>query len=109
MAIRPTRLRCEYRENPLGIDVRRPRLSWILKSAEKNQRQSAYQIVVAESPEALQDDGNTLWDSGRVSSDQTIQVRYAGARLRSSQRCYWKVRCWDQDDEPSESEPGSWQ
>ncbi len=103
------RLRCEYRDNPLGIDVRQPRLSWILESHERNQRQSAYQILVAESLEDLQSGRGTLWDSSRVSSDQTSHVRYVGPLLRSGQRCYWKVRSWNQDGVMSESEPARWQ
>jgi alpha-L-rhamnosidase len=74
----PTQLRCEYRENPLGVDVARPRLSWQLTEG----KQTAYQVVV---------DG--LWDSGRIESDE-MQTRYAGQPLRSSQRVSWKVRVW---------------
>jgi alpha-L-rhamnosidase len=36
-------------------------------------------------------------------------VRYGGTALRSGQRCYWKVRSWDQDGVISESEPARWQ
>ena len=71
----PAQLRCEYRENPLGIDVAAPRLSWILQSDARDQRQTAYQIVVTTA------DNKTLWDTGNVASGETIQIPYAGKPL----------------------------
>jgi alpha-L-rhamnosidase len=79
-------LRCEYRHDPLGIDAAKPRLSWILDSG----RQTAYQVVVG-----------GLWDSGKVLSDQSINVEYAGKPLESRTRYDWKVRVWDADGKPS--------
>ncbi len=103
------RLRCEYLENPLGIDVPRPRLSWVLQSPERGQRQTAYQVLVSSSPQQLSAAEGDLWDSGRVESDQSIQVEYSGAPLRSGRRCHWKVRAWDAGGQPSPwSEPGTW-
>ncbi|HEU5101996.1 MAG TPA: glycoside hydrolase family 78 protein [Roseiflexaceae bacterium] len=108
--ILPTQLRCEHLANPLGIDVSHPRLSWILESNQRGQRQTAYQILVASSPEQLADDQGDLWDSGKVSSDQSVYVAYAGKRLGSSERAWWKVRVWDKDGQPSAySEPAWWE
>ena len=90
-------LRCEYRHDPLGIDTDKPRLSWILESPQRNQRQAAYQILVAVSKQRLSDNEADLWDSGKVVSDQSIHVVYAGTALKSRQRCFWKVRVWDGD------------
>ncbi|MCY2924816.1 MAG: hypothetical protein NT031_05155, partial [Planctomycetota bacterium] len=90
-------LRCEYQSNPLGVDVRAPRLSWQLQSKQRGQRQTAYRILVASSAGLLQRDQGDLWDSGQVDSDQSIQVYYAGKPLASRQQCFWKVRTWDQD------------
>ena len=42
-------LRCEYHNNPLGIDITEPRLSWISQSEKRGWKQSAYQILVASS------------------------------------------------------------
>ena len=101
-----TTLRCEYRENPLGIDVEKPRLSWIIEERSQNSgvrsqdigarglSQTAYQILVASSEELLAKDQGDLWDSGKVASDQSIQVEYAGKHLESRMHCYWKVRVW---------------
>ena len=102
-------MRCEYRPNPLGIDVTRPRLSWIVNSTERGQRQTGYQVLVASSEDILKLDKGDLWDSGQVKSDDTTGIVYAGKPLLSHQRCYWKVRVWDKDDKPSAwSSPAFW-
>lgn len=91
-------LRCEYLKDPLGIDTARPRLSWIIASDHRGQRQTAYQVLVASSPELLAKDQGDLWDSGKATSDQNVLVEYAGAPLASGADCYWKVRAWDAAD-----------
>ena len=103
----PNLLRCEYRVNPLGIDETAPRLNWIVEASAKGdaargQKQTAYQIVVAS-------DGATVWDTGKVASDETIGVVYAGKPLVSQQRCEWKVKVWDRDgNESAWSKPAMW-
>ncbi|MBD3267008.1 Bacterial alpha-L-rhamnosidase, partial [bacterium] len=102
-------LRCEYLENPLGIDSKKPRLSWVLTSSERGQKQSAYRIVVASSREQLENNEGDLWDSGVVKSDRSIQVAYQGKELQSRMRCFWKVRVWDREGKPSAwSQPAFW-
>ena len=86
---------------PWASTPRQPRLSWTLRSDVRGQRQTAYQVLVASSPELLQGQQGDLWDSGRVSSDETAQVVYAGKPLPSRQACFWKVRAWDRDGTPS--------
>jgi len=108
--IYPTGLRCEYRVNPLGIDSEHPRLSWTLESEERGQRQIAYRILVADSLEGLAREEGPLWDSGRVESSESIHIEYAGLRLQSGQRCFWKVRVWDRAGRPSRwSKPAFWE
>jgi alpha-L-rhamnosidase len=105
-----SRLSCELAQNPVGIDAPRPRLSWILESRERAQTQTAYQILAATSENALKPGKADLWDSGKVSSDETVQIPYAGRTLRSAERCFWKVRLWDQDGKASGwSDPGRWE
>jgi len=102
-------LRCEYRVDPLGIDVVKPRLSWIMESNQRDQMQSAYQILAADSEEKLLRNQGELWDSGKVESEQSNQVVYEGEPLKSRMRCYWKVRVWDKDGRASAwSEPAMW-
>ncbi|HON90522.1 MAG: glycoside hydrolase family 78 protein [Phycisphaerae bacterium] len=107
--VRVTDLRCEYLSNPLGVDVAQPRLSWKLQSRWRGQRQTAYQILVAGSEKMLKEDRADLWDSGKVTSDQSVHVVYAGRPLASRTPCYWKVRVWDADGKTSPfSEVGTW-
>ena len=102
-------LRCEYLRNPVGIDTERPRLSWTLRSDARGQKQTAYQVLVASRLERLSKDTGDLWNSGRVATDQSIQVVYGGKPLASRTRCFWKVRVWDRDGRPSTwSDSASW-
>ena len=108
-----THLRCEYLVNPLGIDVRTPRLSWEVEATYKEQRslqQTAYQIVVSSTPEALLLDDGDLWSTGKVLSSQSAHIVYDGSTLNSQQICWWKVRVWDNHDQLSEySNLASWE
>lgn len=104
-----TATRVERRINPLGIDALRPRFSWRLEDARRGTLQSAYELRVAESLSELKQD-RLIWNSGKVASDQSIELPYAGPPLRSRQRCYWQVRVWDQEDAPSAwSAPACWE
>jgi len=88
MAARWGGLRYESLTNPLGIDVTQPRLSWVLESTRRGEQQTAYQILVASSAELLKQNTGDYWDSGKVASDQSLQVVYDGeeynARLEMS-------------------------
>ena len=90
-------LKCELSMDPLGIDVAQPRLSWILDSAERGQRQTAWQVIVASSADSLGLGKGDLWDSGKIPSDQASDLRYAGRPLESSQQVFWKARAWDRE------------
>ncbi|MBR5626970.1 MAG: family 78 glycoside hydrolase catalytic domain, partial [Thermoguttaceae bacterium] len=110
--ISPYALTVESLTDPVGIDAVAPRFAWKSRSVSPsayNLSQSAYQILVASNPELLAEDNGDLWDSGKVKSFESLQIKYQGKTLKSSQRCYWKVRVWDQNDTVSEwSEPGFW-
>jgi alpha-L-rhamnosidase len=82
-------------ENPLGID-RSPVFSWKLSSTQRGVVQTAYQLVVTNA------DGTELWNTGKVSSDKTSSIRYAGAQLASSTAYSWKVKVWTNLDSESE-------
>ncbi len=102
-------LRCEYLADPLGIDATRPRLSWVVSSSLRGDRQTAYRVLVASSPELLARGEGDLWDSGKTASGRSIQVEYGGKSLAGLAKCYWKVQVWDADDRPSRwSEPARW-
>lgn len=104
----PVRLRCEYLENPLGLDVLAPHLSWQSDSAERNWTQSAYQILVASSDESLRAGKADIWDSGKVDSAESVGIVYRGPELESRKRYYWKVRVWDAAGQTSEPATGAW-
>ncbi len=102
-------LRCEYLVHPLGVDVPVPRFSWELQASRRAERQTAYQVLVAGSEAALKASRGDVWDSGKVASDDTIAVEYAGKPLVSHQQCHWKVKVWDRDGRPGEwSAPTQW-
>ena len=105
----PANLTCEYLHNPLGIDVAKPRLSWTISSDRRGAVQTAYQILVASGEIGLKADKGYLWYSVKVESDHSTFVEYAGKRLTSERRCYWKVRVWTGGNKPSNwSEPAFW-
>ncbi len=107
--MRVQQLRCEYLENPLGIDDPDPRLSWKLTSPLRGQGQTAYQILVASSAEILAQDRGDLWDTGRTEGDSTTHIAYSGKPLESRMQCYWKVRSWDVDGRATDfSLPSFW-
>lgn len=86
------RLRTEYLKNPMGIDIRTPRLMWNCKDGL---RQTAYQIICRD------DEGSLLWDSGKVTGN-TMQAVYHGEKLKSRTRVLWKIRLWDEKDREGE-------
>ncbi|WP_175416242.1 alpha-L-rhamnosidase [Aggregatimonas sangjinii] len=101
--------RVEYFQNPEGIDVVRPRFSWELIGEGRNRSQKAYQIIVASTAQKLENTTGDIWDSGRVSTQETNQIEYAGMPLKSNTKYYWKVRVWDEKDQESEwSESSYW-
>ncbi len=106
-ALRVVGLRTEYKENPLGIDTRKPRLSWRLESQARGVVQSAYEIRVTGGDRGP---GKIVWTSGKVASDDSIQRVYEGPALRSGGKYEWQVRVWDGGGRVSAwSAPSSWE
>jgi alpha-L-rhamnosidase len=100
---------CEYKINPLGIDVLKPRLSWQLVSSRNDVMQSAYEIRVADFPGKLNSD-KLIWSTGKVNTTQSVNVVYNGPALSSMQRVYWQVRVWDSKNKATAwSKPASWE
>lgn len=100
---------CEYKTNPMGIDIAKPRLSWQLSATENNVMQSAYEIRVASSPSQL-NSNKLVWSTGKVKSSQSVSVVYDGPALTSMQQLYWQVRVWDNKNKATSwSEPASWE
>jgi alpha-L-rhamnosidase len=100
-ALMPSELTCEYAANPLGVDTPQPRFGWLLRSDERSQLQSAYRVLVATSQKQLQANVGAIWDSGKVSSDRSVNIEYQGKPLSSGEKRYWRVRVWDKQGRPS--------
>jgi hypothetical protein len=104
-----TRLLCENRENPIGIDTDKPRFSWWLENkSDRGLRQVAYRILVASSPENLARDLGDLWDSGKVPGDQSVAINYKGKKTTTGQTCYWKSRVWYTDSRGPAEHQTAW-
>ncbi|HBL78080.1 MAG: alpha-L-rhamnosidase [Bacteroidetes bacterium GWF2_42_66] len=96
----------EYHVNPIGIDVQKPRLSWQIISDGQNVMQTAYEIKVTDQTAK----GKLIWTSGKVESDQSVNVVYGGPALKSMQRACWQVRIWDNNKKVSVwSQPAYWE
>ena len=104
-----TALSCEYRFNPLGIDVLQPRLAWQLRGERRGARQTTYQILVSKSKTGLNEPA-LLWDTGKVVSDKCTHVPHGGQAPTSGQRLWWQVRIWDEFDRvTAHSAPAWWE
>ncbi|MFM9995554.1 MAG: family 78 glycoside hydrolase catalytic domain [Phycisphaerales bacterium] len=108
--LRADGLRCEYLNDPLGVEESAPRLSWVVSAERRGEHQRAYQVLVASSAERLGRDEGDLWDSGQVLSFDTAHITYGGTPLESRQECSWKVRSWDRHGAPGPwSDPAQWE
>jgi alpha-L-rhamnosidase len=94
-------LKCEYQENPLGVDRLQPIFQWKMGDSERGAKQTAYQVIVAKSFLAADHIETDMWDSGKIESDQSVQVKYNGKPLKSGKTYYWRVRIWDENGKSS--------
>lgn len=103
-------LRCEYKTDPIGIDVLNPRLSWKISSPFRGTIQAAYEIRAGEKVEFLDEPDQLIWNTGKILSDSSIHVPYSGPVLKSRRRIYWQVRIWDNKNNLSPwSDPAYWE
>jgi alpha-L-rhamnosidase len=93
----PDGLMCDLLAHPEKAEIFNPlpRFSWIMRAAGRNEVQTAYRIRVAERVGALADGKNCLWDSGRIGSDRSTAVAYAGPPLEADHSYFWQVQTWD--------------
>ncbi len=96
----------DNRVNPLGIADKTPTFSWKLDSTKKSEVQTAYRIIVDTAPEV--NSSAPVWDTGKVISDNSVEVVYEGAALQSATRYYYKVCVWDKDDNVTEYSDIAW-
>ena len=102
--LKPENLCTEWLPNPEGVESEKPRLSWrvVAGETERGQKQTAFRVLVASNADALAADAADLWDSGKIASDETFNIEYAGKPLASGQGCFWKVKVWDKNGAESE-------
>lgn len=106
----PSRLRCEYLVDPIGLDEPSPRLSWMIESADRDVHQTHYRILVATTLARLKPGRADLWDSGKIAGADSVGIVYRGKALVPTQRAYWTVSAWDGRGVPSAwSKPGVWE
>lgn len=91
--------------NPLAIDRHSTRFTWRSEAVDRGEKQTAYQILVSSSRAALHTGAGDLWDSGKIPSDRSAAVPYAGKELAPAARLWWKVRVWNQSDKPGPYSP----
>lgn len=109
-ALAVDRLRWDGRGDAFGIYKQEPRIGWAVRGSVRGAQQSAYHVLVASTPERLVPGRADLWDSGKIASADSVNVRYAGPPLQARQRGYFTIRVWDERDRPSPwAQPVSWE
>ena len=98
----PGRLLVNGVSRPLAIERGAAWFTWILEDTTRGEKQTAYQLLVGSNPDRLVENKADYWDSGKVSSDKSASVEYAGKPFPPAQRFWWKVRVWDQTGQPGD-------
>lgn len=102
-----THLQCEHTTNPLAINTTVPQFAWQLQSVQRNVLQTAYRILVADKPGLLEKNTGNIWDSKKISSNQSVQVLYKGKKLHAAAKYFWKVQVWDNKNTTAWSAPAN--
>ena len=112
-------IQIEYLNNPTGLDVAEPRFSWILETpGQRGVFQSAYRIIVSRNREKIENEKGEFWDTGKITSEESVNIRYGGEPLDSDEKYYWRVQVWTNGEQNAWSEinefhmgllePGDW-
>jgi alpha-L-rhamnosidase len=104
----PAELRVDELKTPLGIDDPAPQFSWQLRDPARGAKQTAYEVLVASRTELLQQGKADVWDSGRMESGASLNVRYQGPAIQPSTRYFWMVKAWDAAGKPYAASGTSW-
>lgn len=84
-------LQCEYKQNPIGIGVKKPRFCYQVASSEQNSRQEYYRICVYDK----NNQNKLVWDSGKTQCQKTFGIEYDGEELTAFTQYDWVVETWD--------------
>jgi alpha-L-rhamnosidase len=104
----PVHLQVDNLTRPLAIDDATPLFSWQLNDAERGARQAAYRLLVATRAELLTNGNADVWDSGKVTSAQSLNVKYAGPAVKPSSRYWWRVEVWDASGKAFPASAAEW-
>lgn len=93
--LKVSQMLCDNLVNPIGLDVVKPKFSWQLVSEKRGTLQIAWEIRVVRNSFSAGKDQEQVWNSGKILSDQSVHIPYAGKPLLSAEKYYWRVRVWD--------------
>lgn len=96
--MKPVRLMTQNMTDPIGLECKKPRFSYLLPLERRGERQTAYQILAVSRKELLEEGTADLWDSGKIAEERNYGISYDGKPLGCRQEVFWKVRIWDERD-----------
>ena len=76
-------------------------MGWQILSKEENIVQKAYRVIVSEKKENIEKNIGDLWDTNKIESSNSINLRYSGKELKPNSIYYWKVKVWTNNGEIS--------
>ena len=96
--ITPQDLRLEWRAAPIGIDTRRPRITWTLSTdlRLRGVRQRACQVILASSERAAKSGHGDIWDSSVLDTSELRAEPGQDLGLQSHNPYWCAVRAWDE-------------
>lgn len=103
-----TNVMVENQNNPEGVAAAAPRFSWQFTSNKNDVMQTAYQIEVADSEKSLKAGDGLIWNTGRIDSDKSLLIEYAGKPLESGKKYYWRVTVWTNTGDEAQSSVQYW-
>ncbi|HHV87200.1 MAG TPA: family 78 glycoside hydrolase catalytic domain, partial [Petrimonas sp.] len=91
-------LKCEYLDNPVGLDETHPRFTWQMELYKPGNHQLAYELAVGTTEADVVSGKGNVWESGIVDSS-VIPVVYGGRELNPFTRYFWSVRVKDEHEQ----------
>jgi len=88
-------------EQQVRIANKKPVLGWELLGAGQGTKQSAYRIILSNSLDSIAKGVGDVWNSGKVTSNESTNVQYDGPPLAPNTGYVWAVMVWDGDGSPS--------
>ena len=102
-----TNLEVDKLISPLGLDNKNPDFSWIINAEGYDVSQTHYQIFVA--TDQIFSKSSLVWNSGKVTSDESVYVMYKGKELSYDTKYFWTVKVWtNQSKRSTQSKIMNW-